>query len=384
MMGLRGEDVKRLRRGLLVSAAAAGLAAGCGSAYAAEEASAASLTDIRSHWAEQPIAAMAAAGMIGGYPDGTFRPEEAVTRAQFLKLAVTAMGLSPVHESAQGGNLFEDVPAGQWAAGYVAAALKRGIILKADYAEGHLVPDGEVTRAEMAGILARALGLKELTDAGGYTDTQGLPGAGWIGAASRAGVMNGYEDGAFRPGAPATRAQAAVTIARMAEYLETGSVGNLQAVQEAEEGDGAELLDRASLGVGRLYGTELFLGMKKKEVGAAYGAPLSKGASEGAYTLQYPRILQGRTVTLHFPYHFDELEEETVRAYSLPLGVNRETITGRLGEPEREGEDEAYGGYYIYYRFGMYDVFFTSAEPEGGGLFTMKVIDRSAPQQTDK
>ncbi|MGF7034261.1 hypothetical protein J2T17_005211 [Paenibacillus mucilaginosus] len=362
------------RMGLLVLlAAAAGGGAGWSGVRAAENTGAAELSDIRGHWAEQPITAMTEEGIIGGYPDGTFRPEGTVTRAQFLKLVVTAAAKGPLPDA--DGAVFGDVPAEHWAASYVSAALKEGIIAGGD-AGSSLRPEEEVTRAEMAVLLARALKLKVEPEAAGYADNRELPEAGWIGAAARAGIVSGFEDGTFRPAAPATRAQAAVMIARMVEYLDTGTAGAGQAGKEDAPGDGTELLDPDSLSVGRLHGTDLFLGMPKKEVRSQYGAPLSRGASEGGYTLEYPRILKGRMVTLHFPYIFDELEEECVKAYSLELDLPRAAITGRLGKPESEGEDEAYGGYFLFYRFGMYEVFFHAPELDSR-TFTMKVIDKS-------
>ena len=101
-------------------------------------------------------AALEGMGVIGGYGDGTYRPEETLTRAQFCKIAVLAMGLSDQVASASRRTLFSDVPAAHWAAGYVNLAYSKEIIN--GYGNGTFGPDDPVTYGQVATILLRMLG----------------------------------------------------------------------------------------------------------------------------------------------------------------------------------------------------------------------------------
>ncbi|MFN0223039.1 S-layer homology domain-containing protein [Paenibacillus sp. KR2-11] len=339
---------------------------------AAAESEQAAPSDLHGHWAEREAASMMSEGLIAGYPDGRFRPDEAITRAEFLRLAVTtARPPLPEREPA-----FLDVPAEHWAAPYAAAALRAGIIRRSECPEGLLRPGQSISRSEMAVSAARALKLQEAENPLPYPDIAGLPEAGLISAAARIGLVTGFADGAYRPNDPATRAQAAVLITRMRLYLALGTTGVERERAKGPAGDGTVLLDRHFLEAGRLYGTGVYLGMAKKEVADRYGAPLSKGSGEGDYTLDYPGILQGRTVTLHFSYDFDRVEEEVVGAYSVDLGLCRDAVLSRLGGPADEGTDAAGGGYFLHYAYDVYDVFFRSSGADGAGPFSMKVTGK--------
>jgi hypothetical protein len=88
-------------------------------------------------------------GAVEGYPDGTFRPNAPVTRAQAAKMLVTGKGwslYSPPWSS------FSDVPVGHWAYAFVHTALSHGVI--AGYPDGTFRPDTHVTRAQLAKMVA--------------------------------------------------------------------------------------------------------------------------------------------------------------------------------------------------------------------------------------
>ncbi len=79
--------------------------------------------DIATHWARNDIEVMAARHVAQGMPDGTFAPDAGVTRAQFAAFVTRCLGLEP-----GGAAGFSDVPANAWYAGVVAAAAKAGIV----------------------------------------------------------------------------------------------------------------------------------------------------------------------------------------------------------------------------------------------------------------
>ncbi|MEW5936086.1 MAG: S-layer homology domain-containing protein [Bacillota bacterium] len=101
------------------------------------------------HPAEAIVAEAAEAGIVNGYPDGTFRPDTPVTRAEYIKLLVAAGRLRP--GNCIGGTLFRDT-GGHWleAAGYLCTASWYGVVDEDDYPEDCLKPDEPITRLEMA------------------------------------------------------------------------------------------------------------------------------------------------------------------------------------------------------------------------------------------
>ena len=58
-----------------------------------------SLSDIQGHWAQKEIETAIASGWVDGYPDGTFQPEKTITRAEFTKMLLDAIHLTPDSET---------------------------------------------------------------------------------------------------------------------------------------------------------------------------------------------------------------------------------------------------------------------------------------------
>jgi hypothetical protein len=159
-------------------------------------------------WAGAAIQTLVGRGIVSGFPDGTFRPDAPLTRAQFLKLLVLTLGLKP----ASAATPFTDVGASDWFAPYVAAAVQAG--LARGVSANRFDPGGTVTREEMAVLLARALRLSG-SSALPFSDAAAVD--GWavagIQAAVAAGYLSGLPGGSFDPRGPTTRAQAAKVLA---------------------------------------------------------------------------------------------------------------------------------------------------------------------------
>lgn len=102
-------------------------------------------------WAEQSINELAAAGVITGYPDDTFRPNDTVTRAEFVTMLMRLIG----EEGAT--SEFADVN-GHWAEKYIAKASEYGYI--SGYPDGTFRPDTDITRAEAFKIIASVFGFE--------------------------------------------------------------------------------------------------------------------------------------------------------------------------------------------------------------------------------
>ena len=98
-----------------------------------------------------------------------------------------------------------------WAAADVLAMNKAGIV--SGVSDKLFDPDRNITRAEFAAIIARALKLNDKT--ADYKDVNGEWFAPYVGACSEAGIISGMGDGTFAPNANATRAQAASIVRRL-------------------------------------------------------------------------------------------------------------------------------------------------------------------------
>ncbi len=100
-------------------------------------------------WYNTEVCTLTKAGVINGYPDGTFRPEANVTRAEFSAMIARVFSVSYV-----GNNMFEDIN-GHWAESYINILAKLGI-LKGD--NGNANPDDLLTRAQAAAMCNRLVG----------------------------------------------------------------------------------------------------------------------------------------------------------------------------------------------------------------------------------
>lgn len=112
-----------------------------------------SYTDVAAgSWYNNAVSTLSAMGILGGYEDGSFRPNASITRAEFAKIAVSFFEL----EGLACENPFLDVAPGAWYAESVAAAAEIGLI--EGYEGGLFRPDAPITRAEACTIVNRTLG----------------------------------------------------------------------------------------------------------------------------------------------------------------------------------------------------------------------------------
>ncbi len=175
------------------------------------------LNDIASHWAEASIKRAVELGFVAGYTDGSFKPNKTVSRDEFVAMLVKALKL----QGANGSLDFADAGSIQaWAKPYIAQALESGLI--SGYADRTFRPKASISRAELATMIVRGLGLKPAEGSElSYADADQIP--AWakpnVAAAQQAGVMSGRGDNRFAPAVSATRAEAAVVILNMLDAL---------------------------------------------------------------------------------------------------------------------------------------------------------------------
>lgn len=153
-------------------------------------------------------------GVVNGMTATTYEPEGKLTRAQFVKLLACSLEEAETLKTYEGQHPFTDSE-GHWAEAYIAWAKDKGIVEGVSATE--FDPEAPITREQMATIFGRyALkqGIELPKDA---APAQSFPDADKISEYARefvelmriAGILNGYEDGTFRPQGNATRAEAA-------------------------------------------------------------------------------------------------------------------------------------------------------------------------------
>ena len=105
-------------------------------------------------WYNNAVSTLCNMGVIGGYADGTFRPDAPISRAEFAKIAVSFTQ----NTGSATYNYFTDVKTTDWFAPYVTAAKDAGLI--EGYSDGSFKPESKITRAEACAIVNRTLGRK--------------------------------------------------------------------------------------------------------------------------------------------------------------------------------------------------------------------------------
>ncbi|MFQ9512742.1 MAG: S-layer homology domain-containing protein [Clostridia bacterium] len=114
-----------------------------------------SFTDVNTKlWYNNLIAYLEKYNIISGYTDGTFRPEEQITRAEFVTMCMRFYDMFD-DITVSDKNIFNDVPKSHWAAGYIYNAIAMKWI--EGYADGTFKPDSNITRAEVVAIVNRVL-----------------------------------------------------------------------------------------------------------------------------------------------------------------------------------------------------------------------------------
>ena len=116
-------------------------------------------SDITDNYTATAVETLRLMGVLDGYSDGTFRPNAALTRAQFCKMAVYAMDGSSELGRYSTVTIFPDVKPSFWASSYINMAAKKGII--AGFADGKFKPNQTVTAGQAVTILMRGLGYKD-------------------------------------------------------------------------------------------------------------------------------------------------------------------------------------------------------------------------------
>lgn len=169
--------------------------------------------DTAGHWAAASINKLSDQNILGGFPDGSFKPNQEMSRAEFSAVIYRLLGLKA--ESSESG--FGDITPTAWYSKYVNGLYAAGIITGFD--DGSFKPNQEMTREEAFVILYRAVKDQMIVASGAakpsFADEPSL--SSWakeaIAALTEAGIIKGYEDGSIRPKEKITRAEIASIVA---------------------------------------------------------------------------------------------------------------------------------------------------------------------------
>jgi len=187
-------------------------------------------SDVRNHWAREFITRLAAENVIAGFPDGTFKPDQPVTRAQFAAIIRQAFNENQVRQIRG----FTDVPANYWAAPAIQEAYETGFM--AGYPGSRFLPNQEIPKVQVLVSLASGLRYspKSTNNLSVYSDAGQIPdyAINGVAAATEKGIVVNYPNLKFlNPNETATRGDVAAYI-----YQALVSEGEFQPLASRVEG----------------------------------------------------------------------------------------------------------------------------------------------------
>jgi len=172
-------------------------------------------SDINGHWAEAQIADWMGQDLISGYGVGQFKPNNEITRAEFMAIANNAYGFTKLSMVE-----FPDVPKSAWYHDVVSKAKEAGYIT--GYDNGTMRPMAPISRQEAAAILAKLMKLSGTENGlNKFSDRNMFP--QWskaaIGAVVTSGYMSGYPDGTYKHLKSITRAESVMILSNAVGML---------------------------------------------------------------------------------------------------------------------------------------------------------------------
>ena len=170
------------------------------------------IDDINSHWAKNTIKDFISKGYINGYQDGSFKPNNDITRAEFVKIANRVFGFTE-----KGTVTFNDVRSSDWFYNEIAIAQKAGYIN--GKSSTTFAPNDKITRQEVAVILTNIKNNKDTNYDKLNKFTDGYKTSEWakssVEGAIEAGYLNGNDKGLLNPISNITRAEAVTMLSRV-------------------------------------------------------------------------------------------------------------------------------------------------------------------------
>ena len=187
--------------------------------------------DISGHWAETQIKEWANIGYINGYPDGTFLPDNSITRAEFLTL------VNKIFKFENKTNInFIDVRPDYWAYSEIQKGISAGYV--SGDKNGTFRPDDFITRQEAAVIINKLLDNTEITEnKPNFKDAYDID--EWaknsVDIVYEHGILSGFPNGTYRPKKYMTRAEAVSALKRLTELKGTDDIGKNEYILREEQ-----------------------------------------------------------------------------------------------------------------------------------------------------
>lgn len=160
-------------------------------------------------WAQEYLDKLVSWGVLQGYADGSLGPDQPLTRAEYVTMINRAYGYDET-----GASPFTDVQPSDWFSDDIAIAYNTGYFMGTS--ENTATPNGNLTREQAVVILGRNMRLQgTVGEATAFTDGRELTewSRGMVQSAAEMGLVNGYTDGSFRPKNSITRAEMAALLA---------------------------------------------------------------------------------------------------------------------------------------------------------------------------
>lgn len=179
--------------------------------------------DYTDHWAKDTIQEWFDNERIQGYEDGSFKPDNSITRAEFMTMVNSAYDFEELAEIN-----FSDADAEEWYYVEVQKAVEAGYIVGDN--DDTVRPTDEITRQEVAVVITRLNELDQNTDVSVFADKDEIAdwAVGFVGAVAEAGYMIGDDNKDFNPNNDITRAEALVTLDRsMKDKTEYAAINEL-------------------------------------------------------------------------------------------------------------------------------------------------------------
>lgn len=197
------------------------------------------------HWATKHITKLALLGIVEGNEKGQYQPESKVTQEQVITMAVRMMGLEAEAKALPA--FYSELEVSEYAKPYLHMALEKGLI---DWQEEKTLSGTakwgakNATREWVAKLTVRAIGKREeaqklATQDSAFTDNSSISiwAKGYINEAVALKIVNGMEDGSFKPQDTVTRAQMATFLSRAGQYTAVTGGNTAVGVVDSVSGD---------------------------------------------------------------------------------------------------------------------------------------------------
>lgn len=171
------------------------------------------VNDYDLHWAHEEIKLAYNSGIVKGYLDGSFKPDNTITRAEFFEIVNNTFNFNNMSDVT-----YTDVKEDDWYASTIGKAKEAGYII--GYPDGSIQPNENISREETAVIISSLNDLTATSKVADYTDAISI--SDWsknaVIAAQETEIMVGYPDKSFKPKASLTRAEALVAVVKLLNH----------------------------------------------------------------------------------------------------------------------------------------------------------------------